>query len=264
MRERYANMFAEERREIILTKLKNEGRISVKELSKELDISIDTIRRDLKKLEEDNLLKRTHGGAVLLSKVRRLPVNDKLRYGEGTIHQNAVAKKAAELIEEGDTVFIGGASIHYILLKYLPNNINFTVVTNSIIIAERLKPFVNIETYIVCGRVTSSDEIVDAVAIEFVRNLRIDKAFLTGGGIASPYGLSTSTPEGSVFQRVIGEISRKRICLANFDKIGVEFFVKTLNINDLDILITDWEAPEEELEKIKKYGIKVYIAKEKI
>lgn len=256
-------MFAEERREIILTKLKNQGRISVKELSSDLNISIDTIRRDLKKLEEDNLLKRTHGGAVLLSKVRRLPVNDKLRYGEGTIHQNAVAKKAAQLIEEGDTVFIGGASIHYILLKYLPIKINFTVVTNSLIVAEKLKAFRNIETYIVCGKITSSDEIVDALAIEFVRNLRIDKAFLTGGGVEASYGLSTSTPEGSIFQRVISEISREKICLANFDKIGVDFFAKTVGIKDLDILITDWEAPEEELEKIKKAGIKVYIAKEK-
>lgn len=253
-------MFAEERRDIILKKLKTDGRIFVKEIADDFEISIDTVRRDLKILEEIGLLKRTHGGAVALPKVRRLPIDNKLRYSEGTEHQNAIAKIAAEFIEDGDTVFLGGASIHYILLKYLPTNKNFTVVTNCLTTAEKLKTFANIETYIVCGKITGKDEIEDALAIEFIRTLRIDLAFLTGGGITAKHGLSSTTPESAIFQKAVSEISRQKVCLANFDKVGVEYFSKTINTKDLDVLVTDWETSKEEVEKIQKIGVKVIIA----
>lgn len=252
-------MFAEERREIILSKIK-EGKVIAKDLAEILNVSIDTIRRDLIHMEDKGLLKRTHGGAIPLSKVRRLPSDEKIRFNDGTEHQNSVAKSSISFIEEGDTIFIGGASIHYILIKHFPTNINFTVITNSLTIAHKLRTYNNIETYIVCGKVKSEEGIVDAFAIDFIKSLRIDTAFLTGGGISAEHGLSSSTAEGALFQRTVAEVSRRKICLANFDKIGVEFFAKTIDIKNLDILITDWEAPEDEIEKFQNLGIKVIIA----
>ncbi|KEI06694.1 cytochrome C [Clostridium sp. K25] len=253
-------MFAEERREKILSIVKTKGRVLAKDLAEEFGTSIDTIRRDLKVMESHRILKRTHGGAIPLSKVRRLPIDDKLRYNEGTEHQNSVAKMAAKYIDNGDTIFIGGASIHYVLLKYLPMDKNYTVVTNSLTIAQKLKSLSNIETYIVCGNIKNDEGVVDALATEFIRTLRIDVAFLTGGGISAKHGLSSATPEGAIFQKTVAEVSRRKICLANFDKVGTEFFSKTLDIKDLDMLITDWEAPEEEIKKIQK-AVKVLIAK---
>ncbi|EHQ88636.1 DeoR/GlpR family DNA-binding transcription regulator [Desulfosporosinus youngiae] len=255
-------MFAEERQELIRFRLKSLGRIFAKELAEEFQVSIDTIRRDLTTMEENGLLKRTHGGAVPLSKVRRFPIDDRIRYSEGTEHQNAVAKLAVSFIEDGDTIFVGGASIHYVLLKYLPLDRNYTVITNSLIIAEKLQHYNNIETYIVCGKVKSEEGIVDPLAIEFIRTLRLDTAFLTGGGISVKHGLSSSTPEGAIFQRTVAEVSRRIVCLANFDKVGTEFFSKTIDLKDLDMLITDWEAPDEEIARIEQLGVKVLIAKE--
>lgn len=254
-------MFAEERREKILNNLKKSGRIFAKDLAEEFGISIDTIRRDLTILEKQGMLKRTHGGAIPLSKVRRFPLDNTARYNEGTEHQNAIAKLATKYIEQGDTIFIGGASIHYVLLKYLPLDRNYTVITNSLTIASKLKSLSNVETYMVCGKVREEEEIVDALATEFIRTLRIDVAYLTGGGVSARHGLSTSTPEGSSFQRAVADVSRKKICLANFDKIGAEFFSRTLEITDLDLIITDWEAPLDEIKKIEQLGVKVKIAK---
>jgi DeoR/GlpR family transcriptional regulator of sugar metabolism len=255
-------MFAEERREVILSMTKSKGRVFAKELAEEFKVSIDTIRRDLTSMEEEGLLKRTHGGAIPLSKVRRLPIDNKIRYSEGTEHQNAVANLASTYIEQGDTVFIGGASIHYILVKYIPKDRNYTVVTNSLVIAEKLKKISNIETYIVCGKIKDEEGIVDALATEFIRSLRIDIAFLTGGGLSAEHGLSSSTPEGATFQRAVAEVSRRKICLANFDKLGAEFFSRTLQVKEIDLVITDWEAPCEEIEKIQQLGVSVLVAKE--
>lgn len=254
-------VFAEERRQLLLSRVKSLGRVFAKDMAQEFQVSIDTIRRDLTIMEEQGLIKRTHGGAIPLSKVRRLPIDEKVRYGEGTEHQNAVAKLASTFIEQGDTVFIGGASIHYVLLKYLPIDKEYTVITNSLTIAEKLKGLKNIETYIVCGKIKSEEGIVDALATEFIRTLRIDIAFLTGGGISAEHGLSSSTPEGAIFQKSVAKVSHKKICLANFDKIGTEFFSKTIDAKALDLLITDWEAPCEELEKIQQLGVRVLIAK---
>lgn len=255
-------MFAEERREMILSMVKSTGRIFAKDLADKFAVSIDTIRRDLTAMEEDGLIKRTHGGAIPLSKVRRLPVDNKIRFSEGTEHQNAVAKLAAMHIEEGDTVYIGGASIHYILLKYLPRDRNYTVVTNSLTVAEKLKGISNIEAYIVCGKIKDEEGIVDALATEFVKTLRIDVAFLTGGGLSANHGLSSSTPEGAIFQRAVASVSRRKVCLANFDKIGVDFFSRTLSAKEIDVVVTDWEAPDEEIEKIRQLGVKVIVAEE--
>jgi DeoR family transcriptional regulator, fructose operon transcriptional repressor len=255
-------MFAEERQRQILSEVKSLGRVIVKELAEEFQVSIDTIRRDLTTMEDNGLLKRTHGGAVPLSKVRRFPMDNRIRYSEGTEHQNAIAQLAVSYIEHGDTLFIGGASIHYILLKYLPVDRNYTVITNSLVIADKLQYYSNIETYIVCGKVKSEEGIVDPLAMEFIRTLRIDTAFLTGGGISAKHGLSSSTPEGAIFQKTVAEVSRQKVCLANFDKVGAEFFSKTIDLQDLDILITDWEAPDEEIEEIQRLGVKVLIAKE--
>lgn len=255
-------MFAEERREMILSMVKGTGRILAKDLAEKFEVSIDTIRRDLTAMEEDGLIKRTHGGAIPLSKVRRLPVDNKIRFSEGTEHQNAVAKLAAMHIEEGDTVFIGGASIHYILLKYLPKDRKYTVVTNSLTVADKLKNISNIEAYIVCGKIKDEEGIVDALATEFIKTLRIDVAFLTGGGLSADHGLSSSTPEGAIFQRAVAEAARKKICLANFDKIGVDFFSRTLNIKDIDLVITDWEAPDDEVDRIRQAGVKIIVAEQ--
>lgn len=98
-------------------------------------------------------------------------------------------------------------------MKYLPLDKDYTVITNSLIIAEKLKLLNNVETYIVCGKIKDEEGIIDALATEFIRTLRIDVAFLTGGGFSARHGLSSSTPEGSAFQRAVAEVSRKRYVL---------------------------------------------------
>ncbi len=253
-------MFAEERRDKILMLLKEHKRVIAKDLAERFQVSIDSIRRDLSMMEEQGLLKRTHGGAVPVSKVRTQPQTPSVRYGEVDEYQNAVAKAAVSYIDAGDTVHIGGAALHYAMLKYLPADIPFTVVTNSLNIAGNLKDRANIETYIVCGKLKPSGNITDALALDFLKQLKIDTAFLVGGGLTAKRGMSTTTPEGAAFGRAVAEVSRKVICLSNYYKIGAEYFATVVPLQAIDTVITDWESPKDELEKIEKQGVKVVIA----
>lgn len=252
-------MFSDERRDKILELLQNNGRVLAKELAEMFELSIDSIRRDLTIMEEKGLLKRTHGGAIPSSKVRNTPLPPELRYQDGAPHQNAISKFAASLIKEKETVFIGSSGIQYGMLKYLPE-IPITIVTNSIKVADTLKDRKALDVYLIGGKVKGSGSISDALANEFLRQFTLDICFVTGGGI-SKNGVSTATPEVAMLLKTAVEISRRTICLAPHEKLGIDYFVKEGPITDIDLLITDEEASIEAIEEIENKGVKVCIAR---
>jgi len=251
-------LFTDERRDKIIELLQKNGRVLAKELADMFELSIDSIRRDLTIMEEKGLLKRTHGGAIPAAKVRNSPLPPDLRYKEGAPHQDAISKLAASFIQEKDTVFIGSAGIHFGMLKFLPD-VPFTVVTNAIRVADALKDREAIDVYLVGGKVKSSGNISDALANQFLRQFTLDICFVTGGGV-SKNGVSTSSPDVATLGRTAVEISRKRICLAPHEKLGIDFFVKEGPITDMDLLITDNESNINAIEDIENKGVKVLIA----
>ena len=236
-------MFTEERREKILEILEREGRVLAKDLADEFGLSIDSIRRDLSIMEEQGLLKRTHGGAIPIGNVRMMPQPPSIRFGDGNAYQNAIAKEASSYIQEGQTVFIGGASTHFVMLKYLPRNIRFTVVTNSVEIAYHLREVENIQTYLIGGFVKSSGNITDAIANELARQFTIDVCFATAGGL-SEKGLSTATPEVAMFHKTIYDNSKKLVTLIEHSKFGIDMFSRMYPVEKLDVVITDEETTQ--------------------
>ncbi|MBS4172680.1 DeoR/GlpR family DNA-binding transcription regulator [Bacillus sp. FJAT-49736] len=260
-------MLAEERRHKILDIIQEEGRVIAKDLADMFEISIDSIRRDLTIMEEQGLLQKTYGGAIIIDtipKVRTLPQPESTRYGFAAPHQNSISKLAASYINMHDTVFIGGAGIQFGMLKYLPFNFPFTVITNSIKIAEAIRKRENITSYLIGGklRADSAGSMIDTLAIEMIRKFTLDKSFLTGGGIDSK-GISTATPEGAAFSRAVSEISRKNICLAPYEKVGHRMFIMSVPIEAIDLMITDQGASETAIQDIKRKQVEIIFADEK-
>lgn len=251
-------MFTEERREKILELLKKNGRVIAKDLAESFDMSIDSIRRDLSIMEKDGLLKRTHGGAIELARVRNLATKPLKRYSNGSVYEDAIAKIAASYIQEGDSVFIGGASIHYAMLKYLPET-SFTVVTNALEIASTLREYKNIDIYLIGGMVKPSGNMTDTLASELISRFSIDLNFSTGGGI-SLNGISTATPEVAFFSKTVSKIARRNICLAPHNKLGIDYFIKGESLIEIDIIITDTEASKETIQEFEKQGKEIVIA----
>lgn len=257
-------MLAEERRMKIMELLHAEGRVIAKDLADVFELSIDSIRRDLTIMENQGLLQKTYGGAIALAespKVRTLPRGEASRYGEGEPYQNAISKLAASYINENDTVFIGGAGIQYGMLKFLRDDIPYTVVTNSIKIAEIIRKKPNIAAYLIGGRLRSESagSIIDAIAVDMIGKFSLDIGFVTGGGVTAA-GLSTATPEGAAFARAVSQASRKKICLAPHEKIGHRMFVSSIPMDEIDIVLTDAAAPSTVIREIEKNHIKVIIA----
>ncbi|MGR0327101.1 DeoR/GlpR family DNA-binding transcription regulator [Bacillus cereus] len=251
-------MFTEERREKILELLNTDGRVIAKDLAERFDMSIDSIRRDLSIMEKDGLLKRTHGGAIELTRVRNLAAEPAKRYSDSSIYEDTIARVAVSYIQEGDSIFIGGASVHNAMLKYLPE-VSFTVITNSIEIAGYLREYKNIDTYLIGGKVKPSGNITDTLASELISRFSIDLYFSTGGGI-SLQGISTATPEVAYFSKRVSEIARRNICLVPHNKLGIDCFIRGESLKEIDLIITDEEASKETVQEFEKQGKQVVIA----
>ncbi|MCL2405641.1 MAG: DeoR/GlpR family DNA-binding transcription regulator, partial [Defluviitaleaceae bacterium] len=170
-------MFIEERHQAILEFIQENGRISVGDIQEKYDVSVDSARRDLRLLEERGLLKRTHGGAIPIQQVGLCPPRHRdVKNMKVWDNYAAIAKKGAEFIKENDIVYLTSGSIGFIMLKYLPKDIKFTLVLNSVSLADELKFWDNVTVYIVGGkmRMHSTTSLVDSFATAFVKNMHFD------------------------------------------------------------------------------------------
>lgn len=255
-------MFIEERHQEILKIINEKGRISIGEIQEIFNISVDSARRDLRILEEKSLLKRTHGGAIPLMQVGLIPprVRD-MKNMQVYENYDAIAKKGAEFVKENDIVYLTSSSLGFIMLKYLPRDIKYTLVVNSVTLAEELKYWDNVTVYITGGRMRQhgTASLVDSFATAFIKNMHFDISFMSAGGVDANFGLSNGTDETATFQRTVIENTRKNILLMPNHKIGFKAFIKVCDVNKFDILITDWDTLEDELIKIEEAGVEIIV-----
>jgi len=255
-------MFIEERHAAILKIISDKGRISISEIQDQFGVSVDSARRDLRILEEKKLLKRTHGGAISIQQVGLNPPRYRdMKNIEVGDNYAAIAKKAAEYVKENDIVYLTSGSLGFIMLNYLPKDIQYTLVVNSVTLADQLKYWDNITVYVTGGRMRmhGTTSLVDSFATAFVKNLHFDICFMTGAGYSANFGFSNGTDETATFQRAVVENSRRKILMMPNQKVAFDAFVKVCDANKFDILITDWDSVEDELVRIEELGVQVIV-----
>ncbi|MCM1307548.1 MAG: DeoR/GlpR family DNA-binding transcription regulator [Butyrivibrio sp.] len=253
-------MFIEERHQEISEIIKTNGKITVAEIARRYEISDESARRDLRLLEQRGVCKRTHGGAIAMPQVSVRPANDR-NFENMPIFDNyrEIAREAAGMIRENDTVYLTGGSLGYIMVSFLPKNIRYTAVVNSVDISKELRAFGNIDVYVTGGRMRQSGSLVDSLASEFVSRLHFDICFITGAGLTADFGLSNGTDETASFQRAVIKNSRRKCLLLPGVKIGSDSFVKVCEAEAFDLLITDWDCTEEELFALEEKGVKITV-----
>ena len=256
-------MFIEERHQEIADIISANGKITVSYITNKYGISDESARRDLRLLEQKGLCKRTHGGAILVTKVglRALPNRD---YSSMVVLDtyNEIARIATSKIKAEDVIYITSGSFGYIMLSFLPKDIHYTVVVNSVDLGKELRNFENIDVYVVGGKMRPSGSIVDSFAIDFVSKLHFDICFVTGSGLTADFGLSNGTDETATFQRTVLGNSRSKCLLMPSSKIGINAFVKVCDVDYFDIVFTDWDCIEEEINAIEDKGVEVIVVEE--
>lgn len=256
-------MFIEERHNEISEIIKANGKITVSEITEKYGISDESARRDLRLLEQKGICKRTHGGAIMAGQVSVRPPKNR-NFDDMPIFDNykEISRVAANMIHENDTVYLTGGSFGYIMISFLPRDIHYTLIVNSVDIAKALREFDNVDVYIAGGKMRQSGSLVDSFASNFVSQLHFDLCFITGAGVTADFGLSNGTDETATFQRAIIKNSRKKCLLIPSTKVGVDSFVKVCEVDAFDSIITDWDCVEDQIVAIEEKGVEVIVVEE--
>jgi len=256
-------MFIEERHQAILDLLTEKGRITTGEIQEKFSVSYDTAKRDLRILEEKDLLKRTHGGAIPIKKIGFSGECHKLSSKERVVNvldnYLEIAKKAVTMIDDKDVVYLTGASIGFLIAQNLPASLSCTVVTSSISIAEELRKYENITVIVTGGEMSRNGSFYDAFTIEMINRLRFDKCFITSACISPEFGLSIQKSRNIGVINAVINSSKVKIGLYPTEKISFESIVSICPASKLDYIITDWDASEEDLKQFDELNIDVIV-----
>lgn len=258
-------MFIEERHQEISEIIKTNGKITISEITEKYGISDESARRDLRLLEQKGICKRTHGGAIITRQIGfKKPAGCTCKdITEIKSNYLEIAKKAVSMIKENDVVFIMAASVGYLMVQNIPDNLHVRVVTNSIILAEELRTKENISTILLGGEMNNKGNLYDSFAIEMIKKLRFDKCFITSACISSEFGLSIQKSQAIGFWNAVLDSSKISVGLYPTEKIGFDSIVSICPVERLDYLITDWNiAEDEEITAIEEKGVEVIVVEE--
>ncbi len=254
-------MLIEERHQNILDWLEEKGYISTDDIQEQYQISYDSAKRDLRILEEKGLLKRTRGGALPLRQVGIGRPKGNTAKDNPVVKENyaLIAKKALTMLRNQDVIYITSGTVGYLMAQNIPDDLTIRAVTNSIVVAEELRRKANVSVILIGGEMDDKGCCYDGFAMEMVKKLRFDKCFLTSASISADFGISMQRTAALPFYTALIEGSKQVIGLYPKEKIGFHSVVSIAPAEKLDLMITDWDASEEDLKLLSEKGIEIEI-----
>ncbi|MCI8887609.1 MAG: DeoR/GlpR transcriptional regulator [Hungatella sp.] len=251
-------MFMEERQKDIVRRVNEEGRIMVSEIQSLYQVSADCARRDLRVLEGRGLLQRTHGGAIAADSKGIYPEETYNPEDLQEIRKDylAVAKKALEYVGKREVIYITPSSVGYYMALNLPEHLEVTVLTNSVTIAGVLRKKEGTFVILLGGEMSRRGHCHDYYTVQMVKNIRIDKAFLSHSALSLEFGASIHNSAGVEFGRAVMENSTMNIGLYPSAKIGKNSIHSVCKMEDYDLLITDSNVSEDFMMQVRDLGIR--------
>jgi DeoR family transcriptional regulator, fructose operon transcriptional repressor len=253
-------VFAEERQQEIVRRAREAGRVDVSSLSTELDVTPETVRRDLTALERAGLVRRVHGGAIAIERLGFEPAVS-ARETVLTAEKARIGKAAlAELPGEGAIVIDAGTTTRQ-FAELLPGDVELVVVVNSPQLAMLLARRPNVTVMMLGGRVRSRTlAVVSNWATNALTGIHVDVAFMATNGISVERGLTTPDPAEAAVKRAMMACARRTVLLADHTKIGNDYFARFGELPDVDTFITDTGAEAELVDEIAEAGPRVVLA----
>ena len=253
-------MLPAERRKLILEMVDTQHSVSVADLCERMDVSEMTIRRDLRLLSDEGLLKRVHGGAVS-RRGRSYEPPYVIRASASLEQKRAIARAAVSLIEEGDSVALDVGTTTLELAHMISNLSNMTVVTSSLPIANVLCDSPNIRLILSGGVVRKQElSLIGHIAQRAFEDFWVDRAFLGIGGIDVDAGLTEYNLEDALVKQAIIEHAEELVVLADSSKFRRTCFAWVAPLAAVHTLVTDWQAPPEVVDELRERGVHVIVA----
>lgn len=248
------NMLKKERQAFILHNVNLHNKVLSSDLSSAINVSEDTIRRDLQELSDHGKLIKVHGGA--LSKSFHSSFNTSKVYAIG--NKKKIAQKAAGLIKDGMFVLTSGGTTIIELAKALPENLHATFITGSLPAALEYMHHPNIEVIIIGDKLSKSSQItVGGEAISQIKQLKADICFVGTNALEVNSGLMDNDWEVVQVKKAMIEASAKVVSLVISEKLNTTQRIKVCDTSDIDVLITELDGVAPVLEPYKKAGLEI-------
>ena len=242
-----------ERERELLTLLAEDSTISVNDISASLNVSAVTIRHDLNSLSDKGFIIRTRGGAL-----PTFHPNILSRQREQVDQKAKIAKAAAGMVQDGDTIMIEAGTTLSLIARYFLGKRDIHIVTSSTLIIPyaRINPAIHLT--VVGGSFRPlTESLVGPVALKELEQFHVKYAFVGTDGFSMENGLTTHLVEGAEILKKMASQAQKTICVADSSKYGKAGFVKVLPLSEISILITDSNLKPDIAGKIEKAGVEV-------
>ena len=242
-------MLKEERHQIILNEVRVHNRVLLPDIAEILNVSVDTVRRDVKELHSENKLKKVHGGAVSLG-------FNIYNYKEQDIYlhqkKSIIAQKAVNLLKDGNVVLIDGGTTNLEIARMLPSRLRLTFFTPSLPVAMQLLSHPNSEVIFIGGKLSKDAQVaVGATAITMLSDITADMCFLGTGYLDPVKGLTEFDWEIIQLKKAMIKAAKKTVLLTISDKLNSHQRYKTCDLNVIDTLITELEPDSDKLKPFK-------------
>ena len=237
-------MLAIERRREILARLALDGKVIVSELAHDFEVTEETIRRDLERLDKEGLVSKTYGGAVSKqNSALDLPYN--IREGVNVVQKQKISDAVAELIRDGERVMLDSSSTALYVVKKLKNKKNLTIITNSVKILIELADKSDWTVLSTGGLLKNGAlSLTGSSAEKMINSYHVDTAICSCKGIDTDMGVTDSNEKDSLIKQAMFASAERRILALDAEKFDKKSFVRVCGFRDIDVLVTDSEPSE--------------------
>jgi len=250
-------VLAQERRDLILDRLRSDGKVVAAELSASLAVSPDTVRRDLSELAEAGLLRRVHGGALPRTVGAETYA---VRREQATEAKTAIAHATSRLLRPGQVIVLDSGTTTLEVARRLPPELEATVITNSPPIALALAEHPRVEVSVLGGMLDKDARaLVGAATIEALRSVRADVVVLGVCSLHPECGITVNALEESYVKRAMIANAAEVVAVSSADKLGSAAPYVVGPLNELTHLVTEGSAPAAQLSAYRALGIDVVL-----
>lgn len=252
-------MLAIERRNQILTMLQKDGRVLVSDLSNLFQVTEETIRRDLEKLEKEGLAQKTYGGAIASDNINvDLPYT--VRKKANVSNKQKIAEVIASLIEDGDHIMMDASSTAVYVAKHLKNKKkNITLITNSIEILLELSETGGWKVLSTGGTLKEGSlSLVGYQAEQMIKQYHVDKAIISCKGIDVERGITDSNEMEAHIKKLMLQGANTKILAADKSKFDKIAFTRICKLEDIDVVVTESELEHKWMQNLISMDIENY------
>lgn len=255
-------MTMQTRPERIFLELLRSGEVSVDALAELFHVTTATIRRDLTDMEQQGLLRRTHGGAVAVEPMLYEPFRHDVQFQEQELlyseEKRRIGLAAAQIVNEGNTIAISGGTTATQVARSLRNRKNITIITNTVNIPMELSNQAGLKVQVTGGELRGSwFSLVGSKAAASFDDVFVDWAFIGTDGVEVKYGFTSHYPEESIVNRAMVMHARRKVVVTHHKKIGRICKSLICATGEIDLLFTDSGATDDLIAPLVEQGVDV-------